>query len=311
MGGYRIDPGGDVTAEIRRIARDQVRRARTDLDGPDPHVAVHEARRRCKKLRALLRLVRDAAPEPYRTENAAIREAARRLAGLRDAAVVVDAYDALVERHRDHLDPGVAAAIREGLTAARQDAADADLAVALAAFRADLDALDGRIDDWALDAAGFDAVAGGLHRTYRSCRRRLADAHDAGTTEALHEWRKQVKYHRHHLDLLRRIWPRVLDPHRRALDELGNLLGDDHDLAVLHARMAADPDRHGGHAAVEAVVALLGVRRAELQHAAWLLGRRCTTETPEALVGRLRGYWDVAVDARRVITVGARQPAPV
>lgn len=298
MGGYRIEPGTDVGAELRRIAHDQVRRAREDLAGDDPHTAVHEVRKRGKKLRALLRLVRDAAPELYRGENAAIRDAAGRLAGLRDAVIVVAAYDALIGRHRDQLRPEVVAAVRDGLIAGREDATDTDLDAALAAFRADLDVLDARIDGWELDADGFDAAAGGLHRTYRRCCLRLTDAYEQGTTEALHEWRKRVKYHRHHLDLLRGGWPPVLRPHRRALGELGELLGDDHDLAVLRARLVADPARHGGDEAVGLLTALLDRRRMELQRAAWLLGRRCTTEPPDALVGRLRGYWEVAVDAR-------------
>lgn len=62
---YRIDPGADLQEELRAIARDQVEAALSDLSDPTDDVvaAVHDCRKRCKKLRGLVRLVRPALGE--------------------------------------------------------------------------------------------------------------------------------------------------------------------------------------------------------------------------------------------------------
>src|SRR5262245_66578846 len=47
------------------------------------------------------------------------------------------------------------------------------------------------------------AEASGLAAPGRSSLRRACDAHEEATVEALHEWRKQAKYLRYQLELLR------------------------------------------------------------------------------------------------------------
>ena len=61
---YRIDPWRDLGDEVRRIARSQLERAGEWLDGGDgdENEAIHEARKRFKKVRGLYRLVRNGAP---------------------------------------------------------------------------------------------------------------------------------------------------------------------------------------------------------------------------------------------------------
>lgn len=51
---------GSVEAAVRRIAVRQIDRALEQIEAPDLEQAarVHEARKRCKKLRGLIRLVR-------------------------------------------------------------------------------------------------------------------------------------------------------------------------------------------------------------------------------------------------------------
>ena len=75
---YKFDPKGQpVDVTFRAIAADQLGDALADLqrqDG-DGRSIVHEARRRCKKLRGLLRLVRPAFAG-YDKESAALRDAA-------------------------------------------------------------------------------------------------------------------------------------------------------------------------------------------------------------------------------------------
>ena len=81
-----------------RIARDQIAKAIATAgdDGKSTEKRVHEVRRRCKRLRALLRLVRHDFPE-YAAVNALLRDAAGGLSGSRDQWVALETYAELME----------------------------------------------------------------------------------------------------------------------------------------------------------------------------------------------------------------------
>lgn len=160
----------------------------------------------------------------------------------------------------------------------------------------DLEAVRGRIDSWTLPDDGFDAIAGGLGRTYGRARDRMADAADRGTAEAFHEWRKRVKYHRHHVQLLQGCWKTPMKARREELHALSDVLGDDHDLAELRTRLHEDPDRFGGARLVDGFTALLDRRRDQLQLDARRLGARLFVEPADDLVGRVHRFWDVWVE---------------
>jgi CHAD domain-containing protein len=296
MAAYRWDPAAPPTDELRRIADRQVERALRELDA-EPHAAVHAARRRGKKLRALLRLVRPAAPELYAAENATLRDTMRRVSQDRDEGAALATYDDLVARFVDAARSRQLASVRAALVERRDGVPGEGLDERLAAIHADLEAARERIPTWEVAGEGFEVVVGGLQRTYRRARKEFERAYDERTTEAFHRWRKRTKYHRYHLRLLEEVWPPVIGAYREQLHALSDLLGDDHDLAVLRDDLASDPDRYGGEEPTATVCAFVDRRRAELQAAAQPLGRRCFAEPPGRLVERIGGYWDTVVPA--------------
>ncbi len=294
MAAFRWDPGVEPQDELRRIARAQIDRGLQELGSEDRHRAVHQVRQRGKKVRALLRLVRAAAPELYDRENVAFRDTMRRLSGVRDVGVAVETFDALVARFSDN---GVAeelAPIREILAERRAEVLDDDLDQRLRAVDAELREARERVAGWELDADGFEVFEGGLAKTYDRARERMGDAYDDATSSSFHLWRKRAKYHRHHLRLLQSAWPAVLKARRGQVHELTDLLGDDHDLAVLRRDLTADPHRFAAEREVAALCGLLDRRRAELQAQAWVLGQRCFAEDPACLLAQLRVTWNSA-----------------
>jgi CHAD domain-containing protein len=297
MATYRWQLDGSPRDEVRRIGRDQVERGLEELQDPDLHAAVHRVRKRGKKVRALLRLVRPDAPELYQHENAAFRDATRRVAADRDAAVTLETYDALVGRFVDAAGSHGSAPVREALVERRDAVLGEDLNGRLEALRGDLEAALERLETWEIEGEGFDVVAGGLAKTYDRASERMEAAYDQRTSEAFHEWRKRVKYHRYHVRLLQDVWPTVMKARRKQLHELSDLLGDDHDLAVLRQELLAEPERYGGEDEVATVCALLDRRRAELQADAHVLGRRCFAESTDRFVDRIDAYWRAAADA--------------
>jgi CHAD domain-containing protein len=282
---YRLRHGEPLPDELRRAARGRIDHAIDELRGKTdstPEEAVHEARKDMKKLRALLRLARgELGRETFARENACFRDAARELAGTRDSDVMLEALGAL------ELPPGAGWELRKAIQAEREHGGEDGRAAAARAAVAILKEARGRIDDWPLERDSFGAVAGGLERTYRRGRRGFRTASEAPAVESLHEWRKRIKDLWYHHTLLRRLWPPVMTAVGDQAHDLSDLLGDDHDLAMLAGWM-----REHAPAAGPEFFKAVERRREELQREALALGALLYAEKPSAFVGRLELLWN-------------------
>jgi hypothetical protein len=74
-------------------------------------------------------------------------------------------------------------------------------------------------------------------------------------------------------------------------DRMGELLGDDHDMALMRQMLTDEPGKFGNTSDVEVLLALMDRRRTELEQEARLLGRRCYLDKPREFARRLKGYW--------------------
>jgi CHAD domain-containing protein len=274
-----------LPAAVTRVARGRIDHAIDELrgkSGSTPEEAVHEARKDMKKIRALLRLSRDeVGKDTYRRENACFRDAARELAGTRDSDVMLEAFGTL------ELSPGVAWELRKAIRAERERGGGDGRDAAARASVAILKEARKRVGDWQLERDSFDALAGGLKRTYRRGRRGFRAASEEPSVESLHELRKRVKDLWYHHTLLRELWPPVMTAVGDQAHELSDLLGDDHDLAMLAGWMR-DHAPAAGPEFFEAVER----RRDELQTKALALGALLYAEKPSVYVGRLERLWD-------------------
>ncbi|MGN6870809.1 MAG: CHAD domain-containing protein [Solirubrobacteraceae bacterium] len=291
---YRLHPGEAVPDGLRRCAREQLDRAIEELSyrvADDPIEAVHEARKSLKKARSLLRLGRGTlAPDERRRDNDALRDAGRKLSAARDAEVMLEATDELAERFAGQVPQASFDAIRRHLVAERDPARRRVLESGLTGQVAEeLKAVRGRIDDWTLRRDGWKAVEPGLQRSYARGRAALEQARSRPTATNLHEWRKRTKDLWYHLRLLKPLAPGIVGGAVKDADKLSKLLGDDHDLAVLHATL----ERGAGDLKVDvdAVLALIDHRREQLQAEALVLGQRLYAERPKAFVARIHRYW--------------------
>jgi len=253
--------------------------------------AVHEARKGMKKVRGVLRLVRDELGEDlYRIENARYRDIARRLSRPRDASVMVGTFE-MLHPHDGDLDPQATMSIRraleEDVVAARAEVVRwhtvGNTIDALAASRS-------RVATWPVATDDWDALGKGLRRVYRQGRERMADAEAAGTAEARHEWRKRAKYLWYHLRILEPVWPAALAGMVGEADRLSDLLGEDHDLAVLRSRLGSLSPAPGSEV-VDELCARVDRRSKGLQTQAFSLGQRLYAERPSDFVGRVGAYF--------------------
>ena len=235
-----------------------------------PDEAVHAARKALKKARAALRLLRDGIDEAiYRRENSALRDAGRLLSPMREAHVSLSTFESLCAGHADVLCGSDLVATRKKLQAHRNAARRAMLDNGLQACVRMLRNCRDRARKADLSSCKSTAIASGLQRIYHNGRQALAEARECGTHEALHEWRKQVKYLANAISALGGSTQSDLTHLKKQLSHLADALGDDHDLAVLHSLIAhaAAADAKSAHR----LLRLIGRQRAMLQKRAYRL----------------------------------------
>jgi len=289
---YRLDARETLPQGIRRIVSEQLDGAVEGLrtaTGDERHRAVHDARKRLKKSRAVLRLVRDeVGSKTYKRENTALRDVGRSLSASRDAAVLVETVDRLSEHvplARRSLAPlRVVLEERRRETAARA----LDEGGALATAADEIEEIRARVEGWRLRKDGFSALEDGLRRTYRRGSERFAEARDDPTDQRTHEARKRVKDLWYHARILKPVWPGPMDQLVEATDELEDRLGEDHDLAVLADTVRALAREGADRGAGETALTLVENRRAELRAEVWPLGRRVYADKPKPFVRRMR-----------------------
>jgi CHAD domain-containing protein len=273
-------------AGVRRIALEQVEAALSEAKAPTASEdTIHSLRRRCKKLRGLLRLIKPQFKH-FADENGQLRSAAAGLAGSRDAAVMIKTLESL--REEDNNLP--IKAVRKQLVANNEAAARRGSAQSmLAEFNKSFEALQTRIPDWKVRGHGFDCLADGLGENYRRMRQGIDAAQDSNDPVEFHEWRKAAKYFWHHLSLLSDCAPAMTHPYRAGVAELEQSLGSHHDLAVLDDFIGklSDPS-------VPSIQITLRQKRDRIGKQAIKLGHQLGAEKPDALVHRIGRYWSLA-----------------
>ncbi|MBK5231377.1 MAG: CHAD domain-containing protein [Thermoleophilia bacterium] len=292
--GYRLGRENPAS-EVRRVAHSRVESALKNLRSSDPAAradSIHEARKDIKKMRAVLRLVREnVGKETFRTENRRYRDAARLLSESRDSEVLVETVEALIASQPDQA--AAAAPLIAELEARRdRDRESGGPAIDSRLERAARTIEEGGrlIDDWNLSESDWQLFAGGLRRTYRDGQRRLEDVEAEATSATVHEWRKRVKDLWYQLRLLRNSWKEGLKAPVKEIGHLAELLGSYNDLSVLLDELET------GHATDPSVAGLKAIaiaRQIELLDEALPLGRRVYAEKPRQFTDRIGAYWSI------------------
>ena len=292
---FRFKLGEPFDEGCRRIAVDQIERAQSQLhDKGDQAIAVHETRKSLKRLRALLRLVRPAMGEAaFKRENAQLRDIGLSLSGERDRHVLLETVNKL-DGSAGFGRKGLVGSLRERIAATNGEGAPPCLKDA----QGRLAAAKKRLAELHIDGNGFDVVGAGLERSYRKARRALCRAYDEQTDEAFHDWRKGTQAHWRQMTLLERAWPDYLGARVSEARNLSQLLGDDHDLAMLVAFVHSDAAAGFGNEQAAIVEKAARQRQAELREAARPRGERLFADGPRRLRRNIAAYWRLAVALR-------------
>ena len=246
--GYRIRPEADFTEEFRSVATDQLSRAITVLDERPDGVdeAIHSFRKNLKRLRSLYRLVAREVPDFQKRENARLRETARSLSAIRDAAALIGTVEYLRHTARspdEHEALGRIITVLEG----RRDW----MAEAERGLEQRLKEAAGTLKEAiaSLDTIAFDGnhrknarmLGKSWRRTSLKAKAALMACHDEGTAEDFHDLRKRTYDYRLYHTLLSDVWPGAMKAKRDAAKTLVEDLGHIHDLVVLSELVEAEP----------------------------------------------------------------------
>lgn len=275
---------GSVEHALRRIAREQVDQALRSIERDDGASAIHDVRKRCKKLRGLVKLVRPSF-ERYADENADFRDIGRLLGAAREASVLGETYDRVAEGGGD-------SRLRRSLLE-REDGAGAAARAAerLTEARERLALARERIGEWTLVEHGWSAIGPGLLQTFLRARTALERIGGSHAPSVHHELRKQAKYHWHHMRLLRAMDSSEIATRTGLAAELGDRLGEHHDLAMLEKALRRYRKVSDAEPEVAAMLSRSRHRRQLLEEEALRMARELFAESAEGLTERLGEEW--------------------
>jgi len=229
---YRIRKKEVPAAALRRILMEELDAARVDLvSAATDAVALHEVRKRIKRMRALLRLCRDGLTAATGVwADTTLRDIGRVLAAHRES-------DALIEilRHEASAAGSVDLRTLEATVRLHQAARaplrqrEADLVHA----RRRLGGVRRRLAAIVFREFGRPECRKRLRRAYRRARDQWWLAVSDPTDENLHEWRKLTKILLNQLRLVRPWATTTLPRYRTALAELDERLGQARDSSHL------------------------------------------------------------------------------
>ena len=293
---YRLDKPKPLADEIKRITLEQIDKALPQLGDPgdDRDEAVHDVRKRFKKIRACLRLVRDSiGGDIYHYENECYRDAGRVLAPVRDSTVDIETLNYLTSYFSDQLDEGVFDHLRQRLIERHKEISEQVLEEekGLTRVKVTIEQARQRVNSWPIQAGGFQVIGKSLKRVYKRGYKGLRSAQEDSTNENLHEWRKRVKYLWYHIRILKPAWKEILDEVADELHELSDYLGEDHDLAIIEQTFLKKPEWFRDERELEILLGMVKQRRNSLQVSAFPLGRKIYAEKPKDFVKRIQVYW--------------------
>ncbi len=285
-GGTNNSFGDGLAAAARSIIAD-ARQILTDPELADPE-AVHAVRKALKRWRALLRLLARPLGEQADLMRAEARELMRALSNARDAQSALDALADLRKNDMPFSDASaekIRGRLAELRDAAEQTSFTPEMRERLSRY---LDFATLSLERWPLRAIDFDTVVDGLNATYRRARQLMPDDWITAEPEHLHDLRRRVVEHRHQMDLIEPLWPRLGKVWLEEAQRLRNQLGACQDLEML-AKYTA-PHQPLAPWRSRLVPAIAARRAAHLKTAARVAGR-LFAEKPKGFRKRIAALW--------------------
>lgn len=290
---YSFNPAEPIAVNVRAIGREQIDKALAALDTlqKEPDEAIHDIRKRLKKLRALIRLCRiEVGEEYYKERNTSFRDAGRKLSNLRNLKSMQDSLQALHDSYSEGLKAQVFKGVARQLEKEKEEELKEKIEEGslLVALKQLLEAEKAELENWPVGNEQLYQFMPALRKVYERGYKAFKTARKKPDAAIKHEWRKRVKYLWYHFRLLKAVWPGMWKQYAREWHRLAHVLGNDHDLAVLKQKLKEEPILESEAIACNLLDSLIVKEIAQCDEEAFILGRRLFAEDPEAFGKRIK-----------------------
>ena len=296
---YKLDKEKSLVKNISRIADEEINACLNSLENLNIHEAVHDIRKRLKKLRALSRLVRDElGKKNFKAINTYFRDLGREISDLRDLTAHLETIELLKERYGKHIYVNFFKAFTNNITQERDELEES--------LRAEnfftellvekLKKAKEELTSWPVESDKIDIILPSIERVYKRGNKALKTAYKTPKSENFHEWRKRVKYLWYQTLLLQDIWPNFFDTLEAEIHQLADFLGNDHDLMELKEKVLSADFELKDESRKELMLALINEYSNSLRTEARTKGELIYAESPKDFKKRIGKYTEINWD---------------
>jgi CHAD domain-containing protein len=294
---YSLSPTLSLRENIHRIAVSQTRKAiKTARKEKDFDKAIHDVRVRFKKLRALIRLVREDIGEDYYQElNTFYRDTAKLLSDIRDREANQETFRKLKADFPEAIPDSLYHDVSVWLKQEKDKLVRPDL---LENVALEMEKSQEKIEQWPVsNSLLYESVEKSIKRVYKKGLKEFHVAYESDNEQAYHDFRKRIKYGWYHTLLLRKMWKSPLKVRAKELHRLSDFLGDDHDLWVLQQELHGSP--FSGQKEINLLDSMISSESEFLRYNAYPLAYKLYAEKPKHYIRRLHMYWKGWVQIRQ------------
>jgi CHAD domain-containing protein len=287
--GFRLKLREPLPDGLKRVFREQIESALELCRHPAGQrgVTVHEVRKHLKKLRAAMRLaIPEVGKNRHTREDRCVRKIGRLVSDLRDAQVRLQTLIQLRDETAKGPEDSPFPRIEELLSLERES-----FSAAFAGWQKQaipqLERVEARLLKWPLEGLTWKQVCGAVEKIYKRGQRGLAKTINDLDPENFHTWRKRVKDLWYQLRILQPLNRMVLTEMAHDAEVLGELLGREHDLVFLWARLEKESGDEALRDELAHLEKLIRKRGKRLRTNALELGRRFYAEPAKAFAKRI------------------------
>ena len=277
----RLKAGESPGHALQRACSGHVAAALVCLKKADQREAVHDIRKEVKKMRAIFRLAEDGLRRKnYRKIAKSMRLSTKPLAAIRDARVTRQTFKMLAGRKAQKF-PRIQSALEAQFSQAGRDYTGNDFG---SIIRLVLKQTSRLVNDLDLKEVHWPEVQTRLRESYARGRKAYQQVLKQPSPEHLHQWRKQVKILCYQLNFLCPNWSGESKQLVTALDQLGEQLGNSHDLVLLQ-HFASERCRNADE--TQQLNLLADAKLSECEAEIKRLGAKTYSRTPKTVSAKL------------------------
>lgn len=293
---YKLDKERSLPDNINTIFKEEISASINSLQELEIHPAIHDIRKRLKKLRAMARLFRDEmGEEKYKSLNIRFRDLGREISELRDLTAYLETLENLKLRYGRYLYKSFFNSVEKKLMDERAGMTEALVKEDFfnGYLKKEFKNIEDEIEEWPVTSNNIEIILPSIERVYRRGKNAMIQALKSGTTEDYHEWRKRVKYLWYQLLLLQETWPEFFETLEAEVHLLADYLGDDHDLMLFRKKVLSEEFDLKEKEQKEMFEALIAEFSDQLRKDAQTKGKLIYAESPEEFTKRIGKYTSI------------------